>query len=107
MSALSGGLNFYGFSAFFVPLSQEFGWSRTALSGVISLARLEGGFLGPIEGYLADRFGPRKVMFVGIPLMGTGFILLSQVQSLLAFYLVYILATVSYTHLTLPTILLV
>ncbi len=92
MSALSGGLNFYGFSAFFVPLSQEFGWSRTALSGVISLARLEGGFLGPIEGYLADRFGPRKVMFVGIPLMGTGFILLSQVQSLLAFYLVYILA---------------
>lgn len=92
MSALSGGLNFYGFSAFFVPLSQEFGWSRTALSGVISLARLEGGFLGPIEGYLADRFGPRKVMFVGIPLMGTGFILLSQVQSLLSFYLVYILA---------------
>lgn len=92
MSALSGGLNFYGFSAFFVPLSQEFGWSRTALSGVISLARLEGGFLGPIEGYLADRFGPRKVMFVGIPLMGTGFILLSQVHSLLAFYLVYILA---------------
>lgn len=92
MSALSGGLNFYGFSAFFVPLSQEFGWSRTALSGVISLARLEGGFLGPFEGYLADKFGPRKVMLVGIPLMGTGFILLSQVESLLSFYLVYILA---------------
>jgi MFS family permease len=92
MSGLSGGLNFYGFSAFFVPLSQEFGWSRTALSGVISLARLEGGFLGPLEGYLADKFGPRKVMIVGIPLMGTGFILLSQVQSLLSFYLVYILA---------------
>ena len=90
--ALSAGLNFYGFSAFFVPLIQEFGWSRTALSAVFSMSRLEGGFLGPVEGYITDKLGPRKVMLVGVPLMGTGFILLSQVDSILKLYLVYLLA---------------
>lgn len=88
--ALGAGLNFYGFSAFFIPLSDEFGWSRGALAGVFALSRLEGGFLGPIEGWMVDRFGPRKMMLLGIPLMGLGFILLSQVQSLFELYLVYI-----------------
>ena len=92
LSALSGGLNFYGFSALFVPLSQEFGWSRTVLSGVFALSRLEGGILGPAEGYLADKYGPRRIMLVGIPLLGLGFILLSQVNSLLSLYIIYITA---------------
>lgn len=90
ISALSGGLNFYGFSALFVPLSQEFGWNRSVLAGVFALSRLEGGFLGPIEGILVDKFGPRLMMFIGIPVMGVGFILLSQVNSLFTLYLVYI-----------------
>ena len=89
--ALNAGINFYGFSAFFVPLISEFGWSRTALSGVFSLSRLEAGLTGPIGGYLTDKLGPRKVMLIGVPLMGIGFILLSQVNSLLMLYLVYIL----------------
>ena len=75
VTAMGAGLNFYGFSAFFYPLSMEFGWSRSALSGVFALARLEGGFLGPVEGFLIDKYGPRKMMFIGIPLMGLGFIL--------------------------------
>ena len=90
--ALGGGINFYGFSAFFVPLSEEFGWSRSVLSGVFALSRLEGGLLGPVEGWLIDRFGPRKLMLIGIPLMGLGFILLSRVNSLFSLYMVYILA---------------
>ncbi len=91
LTAMGAGLNFYGFSAFFLPLSVEFGWSRSALSGVFALARLEGGFLGPVEGFLIDKYGPRKMMFIGIPLMGLGFVLLAGVNSLLALYLVYIL----------------
>ena len=90
LTAMGAGLNFYGFSAFFLPLSVEFGWSRSALSGVFALARLEGGFLGPVEGFLIDKYGPRKMMFIGIPLMGLGFVLLAEVESLLALYLVYI-----------------
>lgn len=89
--ALSGGFYFYGFSTFFMPLINEFGWSRTAISGAFSLSRIEGGLLGPIGGFLVDRFGPRKMMILGITIMGAGFILLSRIDSLLAFYLVFIL----------------
>ncbi len=86
---LNSGLYFYGFSTFFVPIINEFGWTRAALSGAFSLSRLEGGILGPIEGYLIDRFGPQKLMLIGIPLMGLGYIILSQVSSLWLFYLVF------------------
>ena len=37
----------YGFSAFFIPWRDSFGWSRTALSGVTGLSRLMMGSLGP------------------------------------------------------------
>ena len=89
--ALYGGFYFYGFSAFFMSLVNEFGWSRAALSGVFSLSRLEGGVLGPVGGFLVDKFGPRKMMILGITIMGIGFILLSRIDSLLTFSLVFIL----------------
>ena len=88
--ALSGGLNSYAMSAFFLPLVREFGASRAALSGAVSLSRIEAGLIGPAEGYLADRLGPRKIMFAGVFLMGLGFILMSKVSSLLWFYVVYV-----------------
>ncbi len=89
--AMSSGINFHGFGNFIIPLSKEFGWSRTTVSAVFSLARLEAGFIGPAEGWAVDRMGPRKLMLVGIPLMGIGFVLLSQVNGLFTFMLVYIL----------------
>lgn len=90
-NALSGGFYFYGFSTFFLPLVKEFGWSRTVISGAFSMSRIEGGLLGPIGGFLVDKFGPRKMMLLGIAIMGAGFILLSQIHSLFTFYLVFIL----------------
>ena len=89
--AMSSGINFHGFGNFIIPLSKEFGWSRTTVSAVFSLARLEAGFIGPVEGWAVDRLGPRKLMLVGIPVMGLGFIFLSQVSGLFTFMLVYIL----------------
>ncbi|MFC2072959.1 MFS transporter [Chloroflexota bacterium] len=88
-SALTGGASTYGFSAFFLPICNEFGWKRAVMSLPIALSRLEGALLGPVEGFLVDRFGPRKLMFIGAILMGTGFVLLSRVQSLAMFYVVF------------------
>lgn len=85
------GTYFYGFSAFLLPLTTEFGWSYAAFSGAMSFSRLEGGLLGPLGGFLVDRFGARRMVFLGMGLMGLGFILLTQVSSLLMFYLVFIL----------------
>lgn len=89
-AALGGWVYAYGISAFFLPLVNEFGWTRAALSGAVSLARLEGGILGPIEGFLIDKFGPRIMMLGGIILFGAGYVLLAGTNSLLMFYIVFL-----------------
>ena len=90
--SITAGINFHGFGNFIIPLTNEFGWNRTTISGVFSLARLESGLLGPLEGWLVDRVGPRRLMLVGVPLMGVGYILMSRINSLAAFFVVYIFA---------------
>ena len=81
----------YGLSLFYKRLIDYFGWSRTALAGAISLSRLETGFLAGVEGFLVDKFGARRMVLIGIVLSSIGMILLSLIQSLLAFYLVFVI----------------
>ena len=87
-TSMTGG---YGLSLFYKRLIDYFGWGRTALAGAISLSRLEAGFLGGIEGFLVDRFGPRIMILLGVILTSIGMVLLSFIHSLLAFYLIFIL----------------
>jgi len=47
-----GGAMFYGFTAFFEPIVNEFGWSYTQVSIGISLRGVEMGILAPIIGFL-------------------------------------------------------
>lgn len=86
LQALGSGLLFNSFGAYFVFLQNEFGWSRTVLSGAFSMSRLESGFLGPIQAWLINRFGPRAVVRFGLVVFGLGFILLSRLDSVLGFY---------------------
>src|SRR5262245_53743051 len=71
--ALSAGLLQQAFGSYVVLLEREFGWSRSTLSGAFSLARVEDGLLGPVQGWLLDRFGPRAVMRAGIVIFAAGF----------------------------------
>ncbi|MFC1991576.1 MFS transporter, partial [Chloroflexota bacterium] len=87
---VGGAMYTYGFSAFFLPISNELGWQRAAISAPIALSRLEGALLGPVEGYFVDKFGPRKLMFIGAILVGTGFVLMSRMNSLAMFYVIFI-----------------
>ena len=77
---------FQGLGTILVALERQFGWSRTALSGAFSLARVEGAILGPLEGLLVDRIGTQKMVLIGYILMGLGFIWLGQVKTLWVFY---------------------
>ena len=81
----------YGFSLFYKRLIDHFGWTRTGLAGAISLSRLEAGVLGGIEGFLVDRYGPTRIILLGIILSSIGMIWLSVIDSLIEFYLVFIL----------------
>ena len=82
---------FYGFTAFFEPIVKEFGWSYTQVSFAFSLRGVEMGILAPIMGFLVDRFGPRKLAFSGVLIIGFALILLSLTNSLIMFYSAFIL----------------
>jgi MFS family permease len=87
---LGGGLHNYGFTVFFLPLSQDLGLSRAATSLAFSLARAEGAIEGPFVGYLIDRFGPRPMILIATISCGLGYILLSTVDSYPMFLVVYL-----------------
>ena len=74
------------FGAYFAVLRDDLGWSKTELSGAAALRQFEAAILGPLLGWLIDRFGPQWVIRAGVVIFGVGFILLSYVDSLLAFY---------------------
>lgn len=92
--AVNTGFSYFGMSAFFPSFEREFGWSRTAISGAFSLARIESGILGPIEGYFVDRVGPKRIMNIGIVICTLGFISLSFVDSLPMLYVSIVLGIV-------------
>ncbi|MGD9032310.1 MAG: MFS transporter [Desulfobacteraceae bacterium] len=81
-----GGVVFFGFTAFFEPLRDEFGWSYTQISLAASLRGLEMGIFAPLVGFLVDRFGSRKLILFGTITVGFGLILLSLTRSLVMFY---------------------
>ncbi len=83
---LQAGLMMHSFGAYVAMLSEERGWSKTALSGAAALHQMETALLGPVLGWLLDRFGPRVFVRAGIVVFGLGLILLSQIDSLPGFY---------------------
>ncbi len=70
-------------------LEGPMGWSRTQLTGAFSLAQLEGSFIGPVLGYLTDRFGSRRMVLTGMLIIGGGFMLFSYTTNLAMFYVAY------------------
>ncbi|MBM4263462.1 MAG: MFS transporter [Deltaproteobacteria bacterium] len=97
LRVLGAGLHSFGFTIFFLPLSQELNINRTATSLAFSLARAEGAVEGPIIGHLLDRYGPRPIMLTAVLLMGFGYLLFSQVDSYATFLIVY-LGVISLAH---------
>lgn len=88
---LSGLLWMQCYGAYVVLLQDEFGWSKALVAGAFALTRIESGVLGPVQGWLTDRYGPRAVLQVGIVIFGIGFILFSRIESLIGFYLTFAL----------------
>ena len=90
---LQAGLLHQAFGIYVPVWREEFGWSKTALATVFSLQRLESGLLGPLQGWLLRRFGPRVIMRLGLVVFGLGLMLLSRVDTLTTFTLVFLLLT--------------
>lgn len=97
LRVLGAGLHSFGFTVFFLPLSQDLNLNRTTTSLAFSLARAEGAIEGPIVGHLLNRHGPKPIMLAAVVLMGIGYLLLSQVDSYTSFLIVY-LGVISLAH---------
>jgi MFS family permease len=91
---LQAGLLQQAYGAYVSVLLDQFGWSKTALSFGYSLQPVQSGLLGPVQGWMIDHWGPRRVMRTGMLMFGSGFILFSRIDSLLQFYGVFILMAV-------------
>ena len=91
---LQAGLLLQAFGAYVAVLSEELGWSKTALSGGAALQSIEGALLGPALGWLIDRFGPRVMVHIGIITFGLGFMFLSQIDTIGGFYIAIIIIAV-------------
>ena len=81
---------FQGMTVWFVVLENHFGWTTTQLSIAFSLSRVEGSIMGPISGYLIDKLGSRRMVFIGLAIAGGGFIIMSRMTNIWHFYAAFI-----------------
>ena len=77
------------YGVFFNSFLTEFGWSRAMISGASSLFFFMFGLLGILTGRLVDKIGPRIVMTGCGIFYGSGYMLMSQIQSVWQLYLFY------------------
>lgn len=89
-NGLGGSVHWQGFTVFFIPISQSLGLTSAQMAMPFALSRAENGLLGPLTGWLIDRYGVRRLMFVGTAMAGAGYIWLAQTNTFLAFLLVYL-----------------
>src|SRR5512138_432693 len=83
-------------SIFIEPMTREFGWSRTAISGAVSLGGVLAALVAPLIGPLLDRRGSRLLLSGAVVVNGVALALLSFTASLLYFYLFFCIARMNW-----------
>lgn len=91
---LQAGLFLQALGAYAVVFENRFGWSKTALSWGFALTRFESAMLGPIQGWALDRYGPRRIMRIGLVFTAIGFVAFSQIETLWQYYGALLIAAV-------------
>ena len=85
---------FHAMTVWAVALDRHFGWGRAQLGLALTLTRVESGLIGPLEGYLTDRIGTRRMVLIGLVILGGAWIFFSRIETLWMFYAAYILMAV-------------
>ena len=91
------GLALYGLPFFYDFMVRDFGWSRAQVTSGNALSKLVvGPLFGFAAGWFVDRFGPRRLMIVGILMAGTALVGLGSIHSLAGFYFFYLFNAIGY-----------
>ena len=91
IQVVHSGLVFNSFSLFTSQLQRDFGWSNSVFGTAFAANRAESGILGPLQGWMTDRFGPKWVMRIGAVIMSAGFLLFSTIDTVYGFYASYLM----------------
>ena len=81
----------HSYGAYTLHLQEEFGWSMSVLSLAFAITRLESGLLGPIQGWLVDKYGPRLIAIVGTLIFSIGFLYFGFVNSIPSYFVAFVL----------------
>jgi MFS family permease len=82
------------FGVYVAVLADDEGWSKTALSGAAAMQSVEAAIIGPLLGWMIDRFGSQKMIRTGILFFGFGFLIFSQITTLTGFYISSVLMAI-------------
>ena len=94
------------FSVFFPPILDEFGWSRSDTSTILSLHLFIFGVIAPFAGNLADRWQPKRLMHIGVIIIGVATASCSFAYKLWHFYLLFgLLTPIGMSFCNLPLLL--
>ncbi len=83
-------------SVFVIPMTEEFGWSRTLFSGAVSMGGLAAVAISPLAGRLIDRHGSGVVVAAASAVVGAGAFGLSFIGQPWAFYALYVPARAAF-----------
>jgi MFS family permease len=89
LSGLGHGYYGYGFSVFFKDLAAELGLTRAVTALAAGVGKPAGDFSSPLVGWLADRYGPKFIIFFGVCLAGTGLILMNFIATTAQYLVVW------------------
>jgi MFS family permease len=91
------GLALWGLPYYYDFMVQQFGWTRAQVTSGNALSKLVvGPLFGFAAGWLVDRFGPRRLMMVGILMAGAALIGLGSISTLAMFYFFYFFNALGY-----------
>jgi sugar phosphate permease len=90
------GIAFYGLPFFYDFWMEDFGWSRATVTSGNAVGKVILALFAFLTGWIVDRFGPRRVMLIGILLGGIALIGLGRMTSLWLFYLFYFINALAY-----------
>jgi OFA family oxalate/formate antiporter-like MFS transporter len=77
----------YSWTLFVPELQREYGWTRVAVLDALNIFFISAQtWLVPLEGYLAERFGPRRLLLAGGALAGLAWVVIANTPSLVVLY---------------------
>jgi MFS family permease len=80
------------FGVFLKPIEDDTGWTRASIAGAVTFATFVGGGISLFIGRLADRYGPRVLMTIGLVIYAAGYAGMLVVTQVWQLYIAFFLA---------------